>query len=136
MTCEGALLVRRGGVIRVPEAVEALLATARRRGAEVRTGVRVTGWGEEADGAFVNVENDTVYARRVLLAMGYGYRLHPELAALNLHALKGQTVRVARPETLPRQGLIPLSGQGYVVPDHEALIVGTSYEHQDRKSVV
>ena len=131
VTCGGALLVRRGGAIRVPEAVEALLAAARRRGAEVRTGVRVTGWGEEADRAFVNVENDTgrLYARRVLLAMGYGYRLHPELAALNLHALKGQTVRVARPETLPRHSLIPLSGQGYVVPDQETLVVGTSYEH-------
>ena len=131
VTCEGALLVRRGGAVRVPEVVEALLAAARRHGAEVRTGARVAGWGEEGDGAFVNVEHDTDrhYARRVVLALGYGCRLHPELAALNLHALKGQTVRVARPETLPRHGLIPLSGQGYVVPEKDTLVVGSSYEH-------
>ena len=60
--------------------------------------------------------------------MGYGYRHHSELTALNLHALKGQTVRVARPDALPR-GLIPLSGQGYVVPEQDTLIVGSSYEH-------
>ena len=78
----------------MPEMVDALLATARQRGAEVRTSVQVTGWGEEGSKAFVTVAHDVDrrYARRVLLAMGYGYHLHPELTALNLHALKGQEV--------------------------------------------
>lgn len=128
---KGALLLCQGGVVHVPEVVNAWLAAARQRGAEVRTGARVIGWEEHAEGTFVYIEHDTVrhYARRVLLALGYGFRRHPELAALNLHALKGQTVRVARPDALPRHGLLPLSGQGYVVPEHDALVVGTSYEH-------
>jgi glycine/D-amino acid oxidase-like deaminating enzyme len=93
--------------------------------------VRVIGWEEDAERAFVHIEHDTGrrYARRVLLALGYGFRRHHELTALNLHALKGQTVRVTRPDALPRDGLLPLSGQGYVVPEHDALVVGTSYEH-------
>ncbi len=124
---EGALLVRQGGSIPVPRLVEALLAAAQRSGAEVRTGARVTGWSEDSGGAFVALERgERLRARRVVLALGYGYRRHAELAALNLHAVKGQTVRVRAPDgcVLP----VALSGPGYVAPDGEALVVGSSYE--------
>ncbi len=126
----GALLVRQGGAIRVPDYVDALLKAAQRCGAEVQTGLHVDGWGENAEGAFVTIHDgaDRLYARRVVLAIGYGYHRHPALRALNLHAIKGQTVRVTRPEALPPDGLLPLSGQGYVVPDGEAFVIGSSYE--------
>ena len=126
----GALLVRQGGAIRVADFVGALLKAAQQHGAETQTGLRVDGWGEDAEGAFVTIHNgaDRLYARRVVLAMGYGYHRHPALTALNLHAIKGQTVRVTRPDALPPDGLLPLSGQGYVVPAREAFVVGSSYE--------
>ncbi|MFQ5569395.1 MAG: NAD(P)/FAD-dependent oxidoreductase [Rhodothermales bacterium] len=127
---EGALFVRRGGSIRVPDFMATLLASACRRGAELRMSTRATGWGEDATGAFVTLQHppdtERIYARRILLTMGYGYHHHPELRALNLHAIKGQVVRVAPQE--PIDGLIPLSGRGYVVPVGDTLVVGSSYE--------
>lgn len=128
----GALRVRRGGALSIPRFVEALLHTARRQGAAVRAGVRALGW-DEADGAaFVDVEEEgagrhRLQARRVLLALGYGYARHAALKTLPLHGVKGQTVRVARPDGLRLP--LPLSGRGYVVPDGETLVVGSSYEH-------
>lgn len=128
--CAGALLVRHGGAIRVPDAVEAMLATAQKNGAEVRIGQGVTCWGEDQSGAFVCREtaSERIYARRLLLALGYGYHQHPSLTSLNLHAVKGQTVRVAFPNALRRKDVIPIAGAGYVVPDGDTLIVGSSYE--------
>lgn len=125
-----ALLVRQGGAIPVADFVDALLRAAQRHGTVMQAGLRVDGWGEDKDGAFVTIHDgaDRLYAHRVVLAMGYGYHRHPALTALNLHAIKGQTVRVARPDALPPDGLLPLSGQGYVVPDGETLVVGSSYE--------
>jgi len=129
---EGALLVRQGGALPVLAFVHALLAAAQRRHAEVRIGTRVTGWGEETHRAYVDLGHEQgterIFARRVLLAMGYDYHKHPELTALNLHPVKGQTVRVACPGALLRHDLIPLAGQGYVVPDGDTLVVGSSYE--------
>lgn len=124
----GALHVTAGGAIAVPALVAALLAAARAREAEVRTGCRVHTWGEADGTAFVETEaGERLRAGTVLLAMGYGSLTHPALAGLNLHGIKGQTVRVRRPDGL---GDVPnLSGSGYVVPDGDTLVLGSSYEH-------
>lgn len=124
----GGLWVRRGGSVDLPAAVRALLRAAEARGATIRTGVRVTGWEEEDDRAWVETAGgERIEARTVLLAPGDGFQRFPEFAALPLHRVKGQTIRLARPGGL---GAIPaLSGFGYVVPDGETLVVGSSYEH-------
>ena len=124
----GGLWVRRGGSVDLAAAVRALLRAAEARGATLRTGVRVTGWDEDGDRAWVETaEGERIEARTVLLALGDGFQRFPELAALPLHRVKGQTIRLARPDGL---GAIPaLSGLGYVVPDGGALVVGSSYEH-------
>lgn len=132
-TCGGALWIPRGGAVDVPAFVRTLLDAARDRGARVQTGTRVTGWDETSDGAPVNVTmpdstTDRITARRVILALGYGYTAHPELADLGLRGVKGQTVRVRRPDGLG--ALRPMSGRGYVVPDDDALILGSSYLHE------
>lgn len=128
--CEGALLVREGGATFVPDLVKVLLTAAQQRGAEVHTGRQVIDWTETKDGIIINVgpETDRIHARRLVLAMGYGYHRHPALLALNLHAVKGQTVRVALPEALQHISLPSLAGSGYVVPDGDTLVVGSSYE--------
>ena len=128
----GALFVRRGGAIDVAALTRQLLEAARRNGTDVQTDVRVTGWGEAKNDAYVDVLHkehgtDRVYGDRVLLALGYGYMSYPELHQLHLHAVKGQTVRVAPPEVA---GPLPcISGRGYVVPGAGAWVVGSSYEH-------
>ncbi len=123
----GALWIPGGGAVDLAEMTRELLRAATRRGASLRTGIRVTGWGEERHHAFVTTASERVEADRVVLALGDGFRRFSELEALPLHRIKGQTARLARP---PATGDLPsLSGFGYVVPDGEALVVGSSYEH-------
>ncbi|MGI9175385.1 MAG: NAD(P)/FAD-dependent oxidoreductase [Rhodothermales bacterium] len=129
---QGALLVRTGGAIDVAALTEALLAAAQRNGADVQTDVRATGWGETESGAYVDVlrekqSTERLHSDCVLLALGYGYADDSELRRLHLHAVKGQTVRVASPRGI---GPLPcVSGRGYVVPEADEWVVGSSYEH-------
>lgn len=131
MAPRGAMLVTAGGAMDVPAFVHTLLDAARHHGATVRTGARVTGWDEDNAAARVRVEagEEAIAAGRVLLAPGYGYRHFPELARLHLHPVKGQTVRVALPARPPAGALPHLAGHGYVVHEDEALVVGSTYEH-------
>lgn len=140
-TASGAMLIPRGGALNVTAFVEAMLNAARREGARVETGARVTGWGDTPDGAFVTVVRDAhpdeahpdaaerIEAGRVLLCLGQGYPGHPTLEALSLHGIKGQTVRVPRPESVTSD-LLPMSGRGYIVPEPDGtLVLGSSYDH-------
>src|SRR5690606_17120089 len=68
-------------------------------------------------------------ARRVLLAVGDGYAAFPELSALRLHRVKGQTVRVRNPDAAALAGLPHLAGRGYVVHEGATLVAGSTYEH-------
>ncbi|WP_456424653.1 NAD(P)/FAD-dependent oxidoreductase [Rhodocaloribacter sp.] len=129
----GGLFLPTGGALAVPAFVDAMLAAAARNGAVVRTGARVTTWGETADHAFVTYTDDRETVRRtagrVLLALGADFTRFPELARLHLHRVKGQVVRVEIPgETL--DALPNLSGSGYVVREDAALVVGSSFEHR------
>ncbi|MEP0548938.1 MAG: FAD-dependent oxidoreductase [Rhodothermales bacterium] len=124
----GGLWIPAGGAVDLGALVETLLHAATARGATVRSGVRVVAWGEEETQAWVETaEGERITARHVVLALGDGFRHVPELAALPLHRIKGQTIRIARPDGL---GPLPsLSGFGYVAPDGDTLVVGSSYEH-------
>lgn len=124
----GALWIPSGGAVDLAEMVGTLLQAAETRGAILRLGVRVTGWDEDEHRVFVTTDTgERIEADRIVLALGDGFRLFPDLAALPLHRIKGQTIRLARPDSL---GDLPaLSGFGYVVPDGETLTVGSSYEH-------
>ncbi len=121
----GALWIPNGGAIDLPAMIRALLAAS---GAEVRSRVRVATFEEENERAWVETETgERIGAARVLLAVGDGFRHVPELAALPLHRVKGQTVRVTRPGGFT--DLPSLSGLGYVVPGGDSLLVGSTYEH-------
>ncbi len=124
----GALWIPGGGGVALAAMTAALLRAAEVRGATVRPGVRVVAWDETERSAFVTTDDgERIEAEQVVLALGDGFRRFPELSALPLHRIKGQTIRLARPDGL---GELPaLSGFGYVVPDDDALVVGSSYEH-------
>jgi glycine oxidase len=125
----GGLLVRRGGALSVPAFVKAMLTAAQQQGTHVATNTEGIGWQEDHHGAYVEVRHEQVTTRlqanRIILALGYGYHSHKNLNLLNLHPIKGQTVRVARPTPSPN---LPLAGQGYIVPEGDTLVVGSSYE--------
>ena len=128
----GALLIPRGGAVDVGAMVRALLAAAKERGATVETQAPILYWRETPDAAMVEVdrEDDTeeLSADRVLLALGQGFPSFPELRRLGLEGVKGQTVRVRRPDGLPGT-LPPMSGRGYVVPDGDTLVLGSNYDN-------
>ena len=128
----GGFFVPQGGAIDVAALVRGVLAAAEQRGATVETGAPVLYWRETPSAAVVEVERDDgteeLRADRVLLALGQGYPPFPELRRLGLDGVKGQTVRVQRPESLPKP-LLPLSGRGYVVPDDDTLILGSNYDN-------
>ena len=121
----GALHVKPGGIINVNAYTQCLLRAAERNSAVLWRGVTVDAWGEDGTRAHVRVLGETITAKTVILALGYGYRQHKRLCQLNLRANKGQLVRVAR---VPCQ--IPLSGNGYVVPTPTGTWIGTTYEHE------
>ena len=128
----GALFIPRGGAVDVGAMVRALLDAAETRGATVETQAPVLYWRETPDAAVVEVDrrDDTeeLRADRVLLALGQGFPLFPELRRLGLDGVKGQTVRVRRPETLT-DSPPPMSGRGYVVPDDDTLVLGSNYDN-------
>ena len=128
----GALFIPRGGAVPVGAMVRALLDAAEDRGATVETQAPVLYWRETPAAAVVEVDrgDDTedLRADRVVLALGQGYPPFPELRRLGLEGVKGQTVRVRRPESLSGS-LPPMSGRGYVVPEGDTLILGSNYEN-------
>ncbi|MEM6784991.1 MAG: FAD-dependent oxidoreductase [Bacteroidota bacterium] len=131
----GALWLPGGGSVELPAMVETLLTTAGQRGASLRTGTRVTDWGDDAPGAFVRTgTGERLVADHVILCLGGGFVGHPSLAALGLHRVKGQTIRVRRPERLSshRLAALPaLSAGGYIIPapTTNELVLGSSFEH-------
>ncbi|MFB6271810.1 MAG: NAD(P)/FAD-dependent oxidoreductase [Salinibacter sp.] len=128
----GALFIPQGGAVDVGAMVRALLDAATQRGATVDTQTPALYWRETPDAAVVEVDrgNDTeeLRADRVLLALGQGFPPFPELQRLGLDGVKGQTVRVQRPDGLPRT-FPPMSGRGYVVPDGDTLVLGSNYDN-------
>ena len=128
----GALYIPQGGAVDVGAMVRALLAAAEERGAVVETQAPVLYWRETPDAAVVEVDRgdhtEDLRAERVLLALGQGFSPFPELRRLGLDGVKGQTVRVRRPEGLP-DSLPPMSGRGYVVPDGDTLVLGSNYDN-------
>lgn len=125
----GALLVRRGGAVDVPAMARALLAKAEVRGATVRFGAHLTNWRETPGGGVrISVNGaETLEAERLVLAPGAGFSAFPALD-LDLEKIKGQTIRVRAPVGLDAGSLPFLSGSGYVVPDGDALVLGSTYE--------
>lgn len=143
----GSLDVHAGIAVSIPEFVEGVVRLAEERGAETRFGWRLDAWrrpGNHLDGLNVTLQavghpledmpRETVTTRRVFLCVGNalmppwcGDLMHGRLPRLNLHGIKGQSIRVVRPPDLPP---IPaLSGHGYIVDEGSSLFIGSTYEH-------
>ena len=124
----GGLWVPSGGAVSLPAFTKTMLEAAAKNGAEIRAGVRVTGWGEDGS-VRVDTDSGSFEAKTLLLCLGDGFSAFPELGALPLHKIKGQTIRLARPPELPHT-LPVISGSVYIVPDRDELVVGSTFEHE------
>ncbi len=119
----GTLVVEEGGSVDLVAFVEAALAVATSRGARVvRT--RLLGWSRSV----AITDHGPIPTRALVLALGDGARQVPALAGLPLHRVKGQTVRLARPDALPSDHPA-VAGAGYVVPRADGVVVGATFEH-------
>ena len=123
----GLLFLHCGGIVDTPRLINCVLSSASDNGSDILFGQSVIHWGEKDNYAFVLTQHGHSFtASRVLLCLGSGYRKFPQLSNLNFQNIKGQVVVVPKPTglTLTR----PVSGNGYVVPGKDTLIVGTTYE--------
>lgn len=130
----GALRIDTGGAIDIQELTERLLFDIAIRHASLM------GWMQGDDEVVVQMSSANIdaaqsageeflSARFLILALGRGYTAFPELMRLQLHQVKGQTIRTTRPSALP-PGAPHLAGAGYVASDHDALVCGSTYEHR------
>ena len=133
----GGMLATTGGAISLLGYTHALVDAAQQKGARLVTRKRAISWGAEDGLAFVDAaytddptQHERLYARRVVIAGGRLFFSHRDLKHLHLHAVKGQTARLAIPSSLAGKPLIPLSGKGYVIPEKDAYAIGSSFEHQ------
>ena len=123
----GALWIARGGSLDLGAFVRAALAVVVERGGAVVPSP-LERW-EQVDNSLTAITDQMeVRAPRLVLALGDGARQFAPLAALPLHRVKGQTVRLDRPASLPA-GHPAVSGARYVVPDGGHVIVGATFEH-------
>ncbi len=119
----GTLWVPTGGSVDLPRFVEGALEVARSRGAEVRR-ERL----RRTDGNVAITDQSILEAESIVLSLGDGARHLPVTASLPLHRVKGQTIRIARPGSIPADHPA-VSGGGYAVPTGTGVVVGSTFEH-------
>lgn len=123
----GVLRIETGGVVRIDELVGRIMV-----GLDVLTGTRVRTWKEVGDHVEIGsrVEVGGITTRYLILAVGPGFTDFPETMRLRLHQVKGQILRLTRPDDLPPT--VPhLAGAGYVVSEaRDTVLCGSTYEHR------
>ncbi|SHK55446.1 NAD(P)/FAD-dependent oxidoreductase [Rhodothermus profundi] len=120
----GALWISQGGALSANRLIDVLLA---RSGVPVHRPVRVVDWEETSRQVLLHTDRGDTHAfDYVILAPGYGYRLHPELARLPFQAVKGQVISLAGPASLATLPLVLATV--HLVPSDGLLFVGSSYE--------
>ncbi|MFK7848425.1 MAG: NAD(P)/FAD-dependent oxidoreductase [Rhodothermales bacterium] len=137
----GTLFAKTGGAFSTTVFCQQMVAAAVKNGATFIDQQKVLGWGATPDKAWISVANDNasdeisekharidIMADRVVLAIGRAFFDQP-FQDLDLHAVKGQTIRIKRPAWLNYDDLPPASSQGYIIPEEHTLAIGSSFEH-------
>jgi len=91
----------------------------------------VRSWSESSDGVSVSLTTQGnerhIQTGRLILAVGAGYNAFPSLRALNLHPVKGQTIRAKCPDGLRDSPNV--TGPGYLAHDGDDIVLGSTFEH-------
>jgi glycine oxidase len=122
------------GLISIPSGIAVQMASQVRswlEGIDVRENTRVKSWRESGQGVELDLaDGSSLSADRLVLCSGSALLSDPKTQHLNLHGIKGQTIRVRKPAELP-EPLPSLSGFGYVVDEgNSVLTIGGGFEHQ------
>jgi glycine oxidase len=124
----GALWIPEGGSLDLTAMIRACLRAAEARGALLHEYRSLLGWKKERHHIIAITDKGPIPASRLVLAVGDGARHLPALASLPLHRVKGQTVELQRPTSLP-DSLPAISGSTYIVPRPDCVLVGATFEH-------
>jgi len=119
----GALLVRRGASLDLGRTARLWL------GGQPIQRIRRDWTAVESERGITLLSDDHRFeADRLLLCMGYGILSHPLTRSLKLHGIKGQTIRLKKPEGLP-DPLPPISSAAYLVDAGDGSVwVGSTFE--------
>lgn len=133
----GSMFVQHGGAISTARYAARLVDAAVQRGATLWRKTKAVGWGEEDDRTYLEIcdalhpsTTDRLFCKKLILAVGRTFFEHTGLQELELHAVKGQTARISCPPPLDQHQLLPVSGNGYLIPEGDTIAIGSSFEHQ------
>lgn len=124
----GALFVKTGGVIFMPDLIRAALGKSKRNGTTVQLHSHVTGWTPSQEGVEIETSTNVIRSRKLILCVGAGFAAFPQLSELALHKIKGQAIVLERPPSTPID-LPAISAGPYIIPDGDHLHVGATFEH-------
>ena len=119
----GALLVHRGAALDLRKTAQGWLG-------ETEPVLVDADWHAEESGQGVTVisSGQRFEGTHLLLCMGYGMLTHPLTRTLKLHGIKGQIIRLEKPEGLP-DPLPPISSWAYLVDAGDGTVwVGSTFE--------
>ena len=126
----GGLIVRDGFALDVPASIACTVALYEANGGGLLTESRLTRWEETENEVVAFVEqNDRehrITCQKLVLALGAGYEAFEALRRLNLHNIKGELITLSTDSPLQ---LPALAGQGYLVPQRNRYVVGSTYVH-------
>ncbi len=143
----GALYAKTGGAISTADYSQRMVDASIKCGATYLGNANVVHWGEAQGSGFVDVIRDSNrdnnrdssgenngaaerhFANRVVLALGRNFVYNSNLDHLDLHAVKGQAIRISKPPSLHFEDFPPLSGLVYIIPKPDTLAIGSSFEH-------
>ena len=122
------------GLISIPSGIAVQMASQVRlwlEGIDVRENTIVKSWKESGQGVELDLsDGSSLSADRMVLCSGSALLRDPKTQHLNLHGIKGQTIRVRKPDALP-EALPSLSGFGYVVDEGNGILtIGGGFQHQ------
>ncbi len=123
----GALWVREGRAVDVAALVTRLVERVRQHGVDVRCRSAVVSLLETPDSVRITTADGAeVVADATLLCTGQA--AWTLVGDLTLHRVKGQVVRLRAPGVARRLPLV--AGMGYLVPDGDTVLVGSTFEHR------
>ncbi len=120
----GALWIPQGGAVSAARLIDVLL---KQSDVPVHRPVRVVDWEETSDGVYLHTDRGNTYRfDYAILAPGYGYRAHSELARLPFQTVKGQVICLQRPTSLDTLPLV--LANVHLAPYGDQIFVGSTYE--------
>ena len=133
----GALFAKTGGAFSTTLFTQKMVAAAINGGATYIENKWAIGWQESESKVHLQIASSTkegsptedITANRIIFAIGDAFFDMAQFADLDLHAVKGQTIRIQKPALIQDAVIPPTSSQAYIIPEGDMLSIGSTFEH-------